>query len=266
MPHIEVNGRRIFYARRGAGEPLLLIHGMGGHHMSWGEWFLGPLARDYDLVAFDHRGIGGSSRADEPFTIADLAADAAGLLTALGWADVHVFGIAVGGMIAQELVLRHPNLVRTLTIGASSSGGVTREAPATAQRMMDAIATHNLDHSLRTTFEANLSARFTADPANFDTYRRVTVAEKAPVPVVQMQYRAGLAHDAASRLPAIATPTLVLHGTADALLSPANGKRIARLIPHARLELIHGAGHLFWWEQPQRTIELLRQHTQNGRA
>jgi len=264
MPHLEVNGRRIFYTRRGAGPPLLLIHGMGGHHLSWGEWFLGPLARDFDLVAFDHRGVGRSDRADEPFAIADLALDVAGLLTALDWPAAHVFGVAAGGMIAQELALRQPDLVRTLTIGASTSGGAA--ATATAHRMMDAIATHDLDHGLRTAFEANLSPRFTADPANFDTYRRLTLAERAPVPVVQTQYRAALAHDTASRLPTVTAPTLVLHGTADALLSPANGKRIARLIPGARLELLDGAGHLFWWEQPQRTIDLLRQHTLDGPA
>jgi pimeloyl-ACP methyl ester carboxylesterase len=264
MPHIEVDGRRIFYVRRGTGEPLLLIHGMGGHHLSWGERFLGPLARDSDVVTFDHRGIGRSDRADEPFTVADLADDAAGLLAGIGWPAAHVFGVAVGGMVAQELALRHPELVRTMTIGASSAGGRDGEVPATVHRMMDAIATRNVDHGLRTTFEATLSPRFTADPANFDTYRRLTLAERAPVPVVQRQYRAGRAHDTTTRLSAVTAATLVLHGTADAIIAPANGKRVARLIPGARLELLDGAGHLFWWEQPDRTVTLLRDHITGG--
>lgn len=122
--HAEVGGRRIGYVRRGHGAPLLLlIQGMAGHHRFWGEWFLRMLEPHFDLVAYDHRGIGGGDRADEPFGTADLADDAAGLIRALGWRDAHVLGISLGGMTAQELVLRHPGLVRTVAIGCSWAGG-----------------------------------------------------------------------------------------------------------------------------------------------
>jgi len=69
MPFAEVGGRRLFYLRRGTGEPLLLVQGMSGHHQFWGESFLRRLERDYDVVVYDHRGIGTSDRADEPFSI-----------------------------------------------------------------------------------------------------------------------------------------------------------------------------------------------------
>lgn len=264
MPYVEVDGRRIFHVRRGIGEPLLLIQGMAGHHRMWGERFLSLLERDFDVVAFDHRGIGTSGRADEPFNIADLADDAAGMIDALGWSDAHVFGISMGGMTAQELVLRHPELVRTVTIGCSWAGGPDGTMSATAYRLVEAVATGDADHSIRTGFEANLSSRFTADPANYATYRSLSLAARVPAPVVQMQFQAGLAHDTSKRLPTVSTPTLVLHGTADALLTAANGEHIAGLIPGARLELINGVGHLFWWEAPIRTVQLLREHARSG--
>src|SRR5919197_6681477 len=98
------------YFRRGQGEPLLLIMGMGGHHRMWREEFLALLEPHFDVVAYDHRGIGESDRAEGPFSVADLADDVAGLIAALGWERAHVFGISLGGMVAQELVLRHPEL------------------------------------------------------------------------------------------------------------------------------------------------------------
>ena len=84
MPHAEVADRKVHYVRRGSGEPLLLIMGLSGNHLSWGEPFLEALARDFDVIAFDNRGIGLSDWASDPFTVADLAADAAGLLGRAG--------------------------------------------------------------------------------------------------------------------------------------------------------------------------------------
>jgi pimeloyl-ACP methyl ester carboxylesterase len=123
MSFVDVHGRRVACVRQGRGEPLLLIQGMGMHHRMWGAEFLDALTRRFEVVVFDHRGIGASDRADSAFTIADLAEDAAGLIHGLGFADAHVFGISMGGMVAQELAVRHPELVRTLSIGASWAGG-----------------------------------------------------------------------------------------------------------------------------------------------
>jgi 3-oxoadipate enol-lactonase len=80
---------------------------------------------------------------------------------------------------------------------------------------------------------------------------------KVPVPVIQLQWQAALAHDTGDRLGAISTPTMVLHGTADAGIPVVNGHRLASLIPGAQLELFDGAGHLFWWEDPDRTAAIL---------
>ena len=80
------------------------------------------------------------------------------------------------------------------------------------------------------------------------------------VPVIMLQMQAVMGHDTSARLGAIEAPTLVVHGTEDRMLPVANGELIARLIPHARLELLEGVGHMFWWEQPERSAALVRAH------
>jgi len=247
--------------RRGAGEPLLLIMGMAGHHRMWGEPFLSLLERDFDIVTFDHRGIGTSSRADEPFTIADLADDAARVLAEAGLDSAHVFGISLGGMVAQELALRRPDLVRTLALGCTYPGTGGDLSATGVQRAVEASATRDEELAVRTAFEVNHSAGYAADPANFATFRAESLAVKVPVAVMMMQMQAVLGHDAVSRLPRITAPTLVMHGTQDEILAVANAGQIAGLIPNARLELFEGAGHVFWWEDPERTVALLREHT-----
>jgi 3-oxoadipate enol-lactonase len=259
--NVEANGRRFAYSRRGQGEPLLLIQGMGGHHDMWGDWFLDLLEPHFDVVAYSHRGISTSSCADAPFTIADLADDAASVIGAFSWSQAHIFGISLGGMVAQELALRHPALVRTLTIGCSWAGGPAVALAETARRMVDAMATRNVEHALKTGYEANLSQPFAADPANFARYAKLSLSQRVPVPVVLMQWEAAQKHNAYSRLATVTAPTLVLHGTADACMPLRNGEHIASLIPGSQLELLSGAGHLFWWEQPDRTADLLLTHT-----
>ena len=105
MPTIEVAGTELYYERRGEGEPLLLIQGLGGNTLHWGEAFLGGLVDAFELILYDHRGAGRSGALEGEHTIADLAADAVGLLDALEVRSAHVVGISMGGMVAQELAL-----------------------------------------------------------------------------------------------------------------------------------------------------------------
>jgi pimeloyl-ACP methyl ester carboxylesterase len=264
MPHVTVNGVELFHLRRGAGEPLLLIQGMSGTHASWGEPLLSELERSFDLVVYDHRGIGRSAPHRQRFSIADLADDAAGLLDELGWESAHVMGISMGGMVAQELALRHPERLRTLTLGCTYCGGPQGllAEQAVVERLGAAMLSGDTELAIRAGYEINLSAAFAAQASNYAPFHAMATSVPAPIPVILLQMQAISGHDTSARLPSLTVPTLVVHGDEDQMLPVANGRLIASLIAGARLEELPGVGHMFWWEQPQRTAELLRAHAQ----
>jgi pimeloyl-ACP methyl ester carboxylesterase len=262
MPTLTLADTEIYYERRGAGEPLLLIQGLGGNSLHWGEGFLGALEDTFELVLYDHRGAGRSGVLEGECTIPRLAADAIALLDALEVESAHVVGISMGGMVAQELVLAHRERVRTLTLGCSFPGGP--EAKMTDQEVVGMIAEAVLSgdgaRAVRVGYEIMIGAEHAADPANYELYEKVAEQYPAPIPTLMGQLSAILAHDTSERLAELDVPTLVVHGTADRLLEPVNGELLARLIPGARLELIEGAGHMFFWEQPARSAQLVREH------
>src|SRR3712207_5523844 len=141
----------LFYERSGAGEPLLLFMGMSGTHLTWGEPFLDALRRDFEIAVYDHRGMGRSSRTEAGFTLADLADDAAAVLDELAWDSSHVVGISMGGMVAQELALRHTGRVRTLTLGCTYAGGEgsALTSPEVGGRLVEAMSSGDRERALR---------------------------------------------------------------------------------------------------------------------
>ncbi len=257
----DLGGRVLSYERRGSGDPLLLIMGMAGHAGLWREDFLAGLAEDFDVVVYDHRGIGASTDVEGPFSIADLAEDAVALLDALGWDSAHVFGISMGGMVAQELVLSHEQRVRRLVLGCTYCGGPRTNPMAPGpMRMMGAMNSGNLDESLRAGFEANLSPAWTADEAHWAEFRQLALAARVPVPVVLRQAQAAFVHDTSTRLPGVTAPTLVMAGTADEMVLYPNNEVIAALIPEATLHPLPDVGHLFWWERRDEVLEAISKH------
>jgi 3-oxoadipate enol-lactonase len=260
VEHVEIAGRRLWVDRREGGEPLLCVQGMSGTHVSWGEPFLGALAeRGMAPIAYDHRGVGRSDRVDEPFALTDLADDAAALLDALGLERVHVLGISMGGMVAQELALRHPARVRSLVLGCTYAGGPgsSLTSPAVAQRLFEGMSSGDHERALRVGYEVNLSEAFRADEARWAAFREMALTLPVPVPVIMLQAQAIAAHDTSARLGEIGVPVLVVHGDEDLMLDVANGRRIAEAVPGARLEVLEGVGHMFWWEEPERSAALV---------
>jgi 3-oxoadipate enol-lactonase len=262
MPYAEVNGRRLHFVRSGEGEPLLLIQGMSGNHLHWGEDFLALLRPHFDTVIYDHRGIGHSDRASEPFTLRELADDAVGLLDALDIRSAHVMGISMGGMVAQELALEHPRRVRTLTLGCTYCGGPDGELTdaAVIQRLGELFMTGRTEEALHYGFEVNVSEAFAQDPAHFQLAKDIAAQLPATLDILLLQVQAIAAHDTSGRLSEIEAPTLVVHGTEDRMLPVSNAHAIASRIPGARLETMQGVGHAFWWERPERSAELLLEH------
>ena len=262
MPTLTIDGTDIYYERRGTGEPLLLIQGLGGNSLHWGDDFLAGLQDTCELVLYDHRGAGRSGILEGELTIARLAEDAVAVLDALEIESAHVVGISMGGMVAQELVLNHPERVRTLTLGCSFPGGPEAKMTdmAVVGMIAEAVLSGDGERAIRAGYDVMIGPEYAGDPANYEIYSQVAERYPAPIPTLMAQLSAIVAHDTSSRLADIGVPTLVIHGTADRLLDSVNGELLARLIPGARLELLEGAGHMFFWEQPQRSAQLVRDH------
>ena len=254
------------HIRRGEGEPLLLIMGLAGTHLSWGDEFLDALARDFDVIAFSNRGIGG--HVGEGFTIADMAHDATGLLDELGIDNAHVLGVSMGGMIAQELVLSEPDRVTTLTLGCTYAGGPGSALTdqEVAQRLAEGWSSGDREKAIRAAWEENVAPAFAARDDEYAAFRERALALRVPLALIRLQIQAISQHDVSSRLGEIETPTLVVHGELDRILDAENGRLIASAIPGARLEVMEGIGHLFWLEEPERSAGLVREHARAAAA
>jgi pimeloyl-ACP methyl ester carboxylesterase len=263
MPVLDAGEVQLSYERSGSGPPLLLIMGMSGTRRHWSEPFLDALRSDFEVIAYDHRGIGESSRMEEPFTIAQLAQDAANLLDALELSSAHVLGISMGGMVAQELTIAHPELVDTLALGCTYCGGEGSSLTTqdVLQRLTEAMMSGDRDHTLRTAWEINVSPQLAADEGAWEAFRALGRERAVALPVVMAQMQAIAGHDTSTRLAGISAPTLIVHGTADQMIPVENARVIAGHMPAARVEIFDGVGHLFFWERAQRSAELLREHT-----
>jgi pimeloyl-ACP methyl ester carboxylesterase len=262
MPLTRVGEIELSYERAGSGPPLLMIMGMSGTFDHWDPAFLADLRRDFETIVYDHRGVGASSRLEGPVTIAQLAQDAAGLLAALEIESAHVLGISMGGMVAQELALNHPERIRALALGCTYCGGEDSAVASeeVMRRLAEGMMSGDRERALRTGWEVNVSPEFAANDEAYARFREIGLRRAVPVEVIMEQMRAITEHDTSARLPEIALPTLVIHGTLDQMLPVQNGRMIAGLIPDAQLEIFEGVGHLFFWEQPQRSAELVRAH------
>lgn len=251
MPHVQANGINIYYEREGAGDPLLLIRGLGSTCEGFREQIIG-LAPHFQVLAFDNRCVGRTDQPQEAFTIADMADDTAALLDVLGIESTHVFGVSLGGMVAQELALRHPRRVRKLVLACTHAGPRTAvKAPEWAVRIFnesrDLPRPAALRHSIPILFAPETVK---GQPELVDAALRVMENNNQPKSSYLLQLGAVLRHDTVDRLQHISHPTLVMTGTEDALVDPANSRLIAGRIPGARLITFEETGHVFFTEKP----------------
>lgn len=259
MPFLDRGSHRLHYEIHGPDDapPLLLLMGLG---LSSRAWDLLPerLCDRFRVVAFDNRGTGRSSCRPAPFRIAHLADDAAAVLDAARVESAGVFGISMGGMIAIELALRHPDRVHALALGATSAGWLrSRKPKATtlAQLLLGAAIRRPTDRFARLLVSAeHLSG-------NCDAFRTwFHRAEHAHPITSALQVAAVALHATESRISRIRVPTLVITGDGDRLVPPENSYRLAEWIDDARLVVFPGAGHCFPVERLEETVEALREH------
>src|ERR1700722_11131644 len=188
--------------RSGSGPPLLLIMGMSGTSLHWGEPFLELLREDFEVIAYDHRGVGISTHLDGEVTIEQMAEDAAGLLAALEIDSAHVLGISMGGMVAQELALAHPERIRTLVLGCTYCGGegsaLTSEA--VIRRLTDGMSSGVRELAVRAAWEANVSPAFAAKDEEYERFLAIGLRRAVSVETIMAQMRAIAEHDTSARL------------------------------------------------------------------
>lgn len=253
-------GERIVW-RQGVGRPLLLIQGMSGTHDHWGDQLVEQLvAAGRAVVTINHRGVYRTAIPEAGYGIDDLAEDQAAALDVLGVSEpIDVFGISMGGMIAQHLVLQHPEKVRTLALGCTTAGGALMTFPSQddIQNLFAAQQSGDTERALRAGYEVNFSEAWWGDEAGYARFKELTERAPVPVQVILGQAQAIASHDVGDRLPEVTVPTAVLHGTADRMLPYPNGVAIHERIPGATLDTFEGAGHLFFWEDPARTAQIL---------
>lgn len=250
MPKVRVGDINLFYEAQGEGEPLLLIYGLAGR----GNGFVyqtAELSKHFRTITFDNRGVGDSDQPDEPYSIVQMADDAAGLLDALGIESANVFGISMGGMIAQELTLRHPQKVRKLALGCTHCGiKHCLPSPAWVTEIFKSLPGKPREQVVRECAAFNYSPHtIKHNPQLIESLVPLFVDNRQRLKTYLNQLGAVYGFDAYDRLPQIDAPTLVLTGADDALIPPGNAKIIAERIPNARLIEFTEAGHLFFIEK-----------------
>ena len=246
---------RIAWERHGAGTPLLLIHGLGYARWGW-EPVLPGLAERFDVLVFDNRGIGESDAPPGPYTVPQLAEDAARVLDEAGVDRAHVVGTSLGGMVAQELALSHPERVDRLVLACTTPGGPkAHPMPDTTVALMVEAATLEPEVALRRFVENALAPRTVSErPELVERILTHRLATRQAAEAWAAQAAAGVTFDAYDRLSTLAAPTLVQHGTEDVVVDPRNSDLLVELVPNARLELLPGTGHLYFWEEPDRFV------------
>jgi pimeloyl-ACP methyl ester carboxylesterase len=246
--------------------PILLVMGLGSQMLAWPDDLCADLAsRGHYVVRFDNRDVGLSThfrqlpapspagallnRRRSPYRIEDMADDASGLLGALGLPSAHVVGASMGGFIAQELALRHPEQVRSLTLIMTSTGSrlVGHPAPRVMARMVRRRPVLDREAAIEVVVETFRVIGSPGYPMDEERLRDVAGQgyDRAydPAGVLRQMTAVMAQRDRTKLLRGVRVPTVVIHGLADPLVSPSGGRAIAAAVPGARFVAIPGMGH-----------------------
>jgi len=253
MPYALVDDVEIYWESHGEGDPLLIISGVGGSTWSYVE-SIAAWSPHFRVLVFDNMGGGLSSKPDRPYTMAEMADHAAAVLDGTDAERAYVVGLSMGGMIAQELALRHPIRVCALVLGCTHCGGSERipPAPEVIQRFAD-----NQGLSPEEIVEKNLRLMITEEfwqsgSESLRSYReRQFMAPIQPDYALQRQLEAIRRFDTCNRLADIKAPTLIFTADRDLLVPPENGRILASRIPGAEIKDLTNSGHLIHLESAE---------------
>ncbi len=272
MSFAKVGDINLYYEVHGKGEPLVLVMGYGLHG---GHWYAirDKLAREYRVIVFDNRGTGRSDKPEMPYTAKMMAGDVVGLLDALDIGAANVFGISMGGMIAQEFALNYPDRLNNLILGCTFCGG-TKAIPLDPECVAffsnPELYTLSIEDMARATIPWLWNKEFIENnPAASERFIATCCEYPTPLQTFMSHQNAILTHDTYDRLPDIKAPTLIIAGSGDRQIPYENSKLLASMIPNAELAIIENAGHVFFTDSAEKTVKIvldfLRRHSK-GRA
>ena len=251
MPEIKVGDNILYCDTEGTGPPLVMIRGLGSNADHWYAQ-VPAFAREFQVVTFDNRGVARSSDPGGDFTISMMVEDTIGVMDALGIERAHILGLSMGGMIAQEIAINHPERVMGLVLVATHCGGAQY---VKASKEVELIFKEMI-------YVASEESKIKASAALFDSetlkkhaeivqeYAKISLEYPASALILTKQWEAVSQHDTYDRLERIGAPTLVLTGASDVLVPPENSRILAAKIPDSELTIIPGGGHQVLVEQP----------------
>jgi pimeloyl-ACP methyl ester carboxylesterase len=256
MPFVERGDARIWWDEEGEGDPILLIMGLG---YSADMWFrVWPrLSPRYRTIRFDNRGVGRTGVPDGPYPVELMAEDAIAVLDAAGVGAAHVFGASMGGFIAQELAVRHPERVRSLLLGCTGAGGADMVAAEPAAMEM-ALARASMSPE----DAAEVAIPFVYSPTTPRSEIDEDFAVRMALPTSPEGYSNQLAGVVSwpgigPRLKQVTAPTIVIHGRRDRLANPGNADVLGSLIPGAKVVLLDDASHVFFTDQTDAALDVI---------
>ena len=252
MPTAMINGNTMYYEVHGKGEPLVLIQGFTGGAQAWGLQ-VRSFKKHFQVVIFDNRGVGRSGRSKEPYTMETIASDVTGLMGHLGIKKAHILGLSMGGMIAQETAISYPRRVEKLILCSTFA---TRDLPATNERQQaTGVSQSRPNADIRDMDLDSLMTYLISAAYNVPFYRALFLLlmkmnkKSIDGKGISDQARALSTHSTLERLHLIQSPTLVMTGTADRLVSPLHSDILASRIPGAKLVKVPGGSHAFFFEK-----------------
>ena len=257
MAFVQTPNLTVFYEQAGQGPPCLIISGTGSDLRLKPNVMDFPLHDLFTVTAYDQRGLGQTISPPPPYHMADYADDAAAVMDSLEIDHAVIFGVSFGGMVAQELALRHPARVSRMALFCTTSGGAGGSS-FPLHSLADLSVTERATRLIMLNDTRDDSAWLQNHPKVLDDQRdrMQKAAELSGAPngaAAQLAARAG--HDCWERLPLISCPTFIAGGTHDGIAAPDAVTRLAQKIPNAHLRFYDG-GHLFWNTAPQAVRDL----------
>jgi 3-oxoadipate enol-lactonase len=238
MSYTENGSVRLWWDEVGAGEPVLLIMGLAYPSDMWHRVW--PALQDeYRVLRLDNRGVGKSDAPAGPYSVADMARDAVAVLDAAGIQKAHVYGASMGGGIAQELALLHPDRVASLVLACTALPDPNEPTTPKIPLVLRIIPPRILIRFAKGDYGSDVSPEAIRDDKN------ILRSANLPTHGLLAQMQAIAAYHHIPRESVITVPTLVLHGDADKTVPVEKGRALAAAIPGSRLEIIHGGGHNF---------------------